>query len=175
MTCIVGIQHKGEVWIGGDSAGVGGWDLTVRRDPKVFANGPMIFGFTSSFRMGQLLEHALIVPVQPRDKTDFSWLVTTFIDAVRDVFRAKSFGVKKEGEEKGGTFLLGYRGNLYRVEDDFQIGHAAIGFEACGCGGDVARGAMFASTGTPETRLRTALKAAQQFSAGARGPFHFLW
>ena len=44
MTCIVGLRHEGKAWIGGDSAGVGGLELTVRRDPKVFKNGPMLFG-----------------------------------------------------------------------------------------------------------------------------------
>jgi ATP-dependent protease HslVU (ClpYQ) peptidase subunit len=47
MTCIAGVAHEGKVWIGGDSAGVGGYDLTVRADAKVFTNGEFLFGFTS--------------------------------------------------------------------------------------------------------------------------------
>ena len=39
MTCIVGLVHEGVVYIGGDSAGVGGMSLTVRADEKVFQNG----------------------------------------------------------------------------------------------------------------------------------------
>ena len=39
MTCIVGIADGAKVWIGGDSAGVAGWSLTVRADEKVFAVG----------------------------------------------------------------------------------------------------------------------------------------
>jgi hypothetical protein len=51
MTCIVGLVDGGRVWLGGDSAGVSGWDLTVRADRKVFRNGPYVMGFTTSFRM----------------------------------------------------------------------------------------------------------------------------
>lgn len=41
MTCIVGIQQEGRVWIGGDSCGGGpGWETAVRADAKV--------GFTES-------------------------------------------------------------------------------------------------------------------------------
>lgn len=174
MTCIVGVQHKCEVWIGGDSAGVAGLNMTVRSDPKVFVNGPMVFGFTSSFRMGQVLAHALKVPTQPKDKTDFAWLVTDFVDVVRAIFSAKGWDEKKDNRQIGGDFLIGYKGNLYRIADDFQIGKSARDFDAIGCGGEVALGAMFATTGAPEARLRTALKAAQQFSAGVRGPFRII-
>jgi hypothetical protein len=55
MTCIVGLRQGGKVFIGGDSAGISGWDVTVRADPKVFLSGPYAMGFTSSFRLGQLL------------------------------------------------------------------------------------------------------------------------
>ena len=42
MTCIVGLVHEGVVYIGGDSAGVGGMSLTVRADEKVLnSQGPL--------------------------------------------------------------------------------------------------------------------------------------
>jgi len=65
MTCIVGIQHDGRVYIGGDSAGVAGYSITSRADAKVFTVGPYVMGFTSSFRMGQLLRYGLKAPKPP--------------------------------------------------------------------------------------------------------------
>ncbi len=62
MTCIVGIETDKGVVIGGDSAGVSGLGLTVRADEKVFARGPFVMGFTSSFRMGQLLRYGALDP-----------------------------------------------------------------------------------------------------------------
>ncbi len=54
MTAIVGLVHNATVYIGGDSAGVSGYSMTVRADSKVFTIGPYLMGFTTSFRMGQL-------------------------------------------------------------------------------------------------------------------------
>jgi hypothetical protein len=52
VTAIVGLVHEGTVYIGGDSAGVSGYSMTVRADAKVFTVGPYLLGFTTSFRMG---------------------------------------------------------------------------------------------------------------------------
>lgn len=172
MTCIVGLVDNNKVYIGGDSAGVGDYDLTVRADAKVFRNGPFLFGFTSSFRMGQLLRYAFTPPKHDSDLGDYQYLVTVFIDAVRKCLKDGGFASKKEETEHGGTFLVGYRGHLYRIDADYQVGEAVDPFSACGCGYNVALGAMFASEGDdPERRIRQALRAAERFSAGVRGPF----
>lgn len=83
MTCIVGMVEGGRVWIGGDSAGVAELELTVRADEKVFTNGPYVFGFTSSFRMGQLLRYKLKPPKPPRFGDLMAFMVNDFIEAVR--------------------------------------------------------------------------------------------
>ena len=63
MTCIVGLVHADGVTIGADSAGCdGAWGIVTRADTKLFHNGPFLFGFTSSFRMGQLLRYAFKPP-----------------------------------------------------------------------------------------------------------------
>ena len=53
------------MYIGGDRAGVAGLSLTVRADEKVFQNGEFLMGFTTSFRMGQLLRYSLKPPPPP--------------------------------------------------------------------------------------------------------------
>ena len=45
MTCIIGLVENSKVYIGGDSAGVAGYGLSVRADEKVFKKGDFIFGF----------------------------------------------------------------------------------------------------------------------------------
>ena len=86
MTCIVGIAEGGTVWIGGDSAGVetGSLGLVARSDKKVFRNGNFVMGFTSSFRMGQLLAYKLSPPKRHADDDVMAYMVNDFIDAVRD-------------------------------------------------------------------------------------------
>lgn len=159
--------------MGGDSAGVGGYDLTVRADQKVFRNGPMLFGFTTSFRMGQLLRYALTIPDHdPRVPLE-KYMATTFIDAVRECLKSHGWAEKEKEQERGGTFLVGYQAKLFTVYNDYQVGIAADGFDAVGCGGEIARGAIFA---TPElrgrARIELALHAAERMSTGVRGPFY---
>ena len=43
MTCIVGVQEHGNVYLGGDSAGVSDHNLRIRKDSKVFSVGSILF------------------------------------------------------------------------------------------------------------------------------------
>lgn len=173
MTCIAGIRtDDGRVYIGGDSAGVAGLGLSVRADSKVFVNDGFLFGFTSSFRMGQVLRYAFTPPKRHPDKDVMAFMVTEFIDAVRAAFKAAGVARKGDEVESCGTFLVGYAGRLFNVADDYQVGEAACGYDSVGCGEDIAKGALHVSLrASPEDRIREALQAAEAHSAGVRGPF----
>ncbi len=176
MTCIVGLEHGGKVWMGGDSAALHRQtqSLEIRNEPKVFRIGKMLIGFTSSFRMGQLLEHSLTIPTHPKGKDVTAYLCADFIDSVRKCFERGGFLSRKDGEESGGIFLLGYRKKLYVVYHDFQIGSVACGYNACGGGKDLALGSLHSTAGLvedPKRRVVMALEAASQFSAGVLPPF----
>jgi ATP-dependent protease HslVU (ClpYQ) peptidase subunit len=174
VTCIVGIQNNGEVYIGGDSAGVAGMDISVRSDEKVFRTGPFIMGFTTSFRMGQLLRYAFEPPEPPERDLD-RFMVTTFMDAVRDCMRDGGYMRISESQEEGGTFLVGVHGTLYAVHGDFQIGRTRDGYDSVGCGDSYALGSLYATKGADaKIRVRTALQAAAHHSAGVSAPFTIL-
>lgn len=175
MTCIVGIVHNNKVFIGGDSAAVGHHSIVARNDRKVFTNGDFVMGFTSSFRMGQLLAFGFNPP-KPRVGDDImAYMVGDFIDAARARMKAGGFAKVTNGEEEGGTFLVGYKGRLFVVHGDFQVGESSHGFDAVGCGQDIALGSLYSSNGeTPRLRITRALKAAETFSAGVRAPFHIV-
>ncbi len=175
MTCIVGLVDGDTVWIGGDSAGVNSnWDLTVRTDEKVFRNGSFLMGFTSSFRMGQLLRFQLKPPEHPARMATMRYMSTIFIDSVRECLKKGGYIHIKDEVEQGGTFLIGYRGELWGVHSDFQISRPWDHFDAVGSGAELARGALFAtrhgSLG-PKERATVALKAAERMNAAVRGPF----
>lgn len=173
MTAIVGLVHEGTVYIGGDSAGVSGYSMTVRADAKVFTVGPYLLGFTTSFRMGQLIRYALDPPTPDGSDLD-RFMSTTFVDAVRACLKAGGWAKKDNDREEGGTFLVGVAGRLFTIEDDYQVGASADGYAAVGCGSEIALGALFATARTrmaPERRIVVALQAAERFSAGVRGPF----
>jgi hypothetical protein len=173
MTCIVGLlDTNGDIYAGGDSAGVGGLSLTIRKDPKVFINGDFIIGFTSSFRMGQLLHYSWKPPKQ--NKKDIkTFIYTDVINSIRKCFKDGGYLQKDREAEQGGRFLIGYKGHLFEVDSDFQIGYFHDNFHAVGCGSDIALGSLYSTKldAHPIIRIETALKAAEHFSAGVRGPF----
>ncbi|MFH0902328.1 MAG: hypothetical protein V2A73_16980 [Pseudomonadota bacterium] len=172
MTCIVGLVEEGTVYIGGDSAGVSGLDLTVRADEKVFRSGPFLMGFTSSFRMGQLLRYALTPPLHDPEMDIDKYMVTVFVNAVRQCLKDGGYARKEHEVESGGTFLVGYKGRLFEINGDYQVGRPLDGYAAVGCGAQIAHGALFASAERPpEKRVLMALDAAERFSAGVRRPF----
>ncbi len=174
MTCVVGVVHEGKVWMGGDSAGAdSGWSLSLRVQPKVFKRGPFLIGYTTSFRMGQLLQWTLAT--DPPEGDPFEFMCTGFIDAVRKSLKDGGFAKKSDEKEEGGSFLVGFAGRLFGVHSDYQVSEETCGYDAVGCGAEVARGAMSATPRwNPERRLSTALVAAERHSAGVRGPFTVL-
>lgn len=175
MTCIIGLKHKGKVYIGGDSAGVAGLSVDIRSDTKVFKRGLFIMGFTSSFRMGQLLMCALQVPKQKKSQKDYDFMVTTFIDAVRKCLKDGGFATTQNEQEIGGSFIVGYKNKLYYVDGDYQVGVPSMQYTAIGCGSDLALGAMHVlstvSNKKPGSMIRSALEAAVEFNGGVRPPF----
>lgn len=180
MTCIVGFSTKGKVYIGGDSAGVdtSTYGITIRRDPKVFRNGPCIMGFTTSFRMGDLLHYALTVPERHPDEDIDKWMRTTFVDAVRGALKTGGFANKENEVEHGGTFLVGYEGRLFAVYDNYQVEEAVDPYNAVGCGEEYAKGAMAAMIRAgdiaPEDMIRIALEITERNCAGVRAPFNIV-
>lgn len=172
MTCIVALTDGDRVWVGGDSAGVAGWSLSVRADEKVFTNGLFVMGFTDSFRMGQLLRYAFVPPDLPHDEDLDRYMVTSFIDHVRDCLKAGGVAKKSSEAEECGTFIVGVRDRLYVVMSDYQVAKLADGYAAVGCGADIALGSLYATPSiSPECRIQIALSAAEAHSAAVRGPF----
>ncbi len=178
-TCIVGIVENGIVWMGGDSAGVSRLDTLRRADVKVFLRDgkePMIMGYTSSFRMGQLLRFKLNIPERPRDKEIYEYMVTDFIDAVRKCFKDGGFGITKDEQRWGGTYLVGYAGRLFTIYADFQVAENILPYASCGCGEDYAMGVLYSTSGESykggaSQRITRALSCAEEFSGGVKGPF----
>lgn len=188
MTAIAGIIHDSRVHIGGDSAGVGGLTLTIRKDTKVFTHPqrepgkPEVpdfwaFGYTTSFRMGQILQYAFTPPVLPADTDVHRFMCTTFVDAMRTTFKDSGWARTDSGVEETGQFLVGVGDRLFVIDSDYQVGEPADGYAAVGCGHDLANGALHATKDLgmgPRDRLERALSAAAHHSAGVAPPFAYV-
>src|SRR5262245_4531749 len=103
MTCVVGLVEGGDVWIGADSAAYDSdsMNLTVRKDPKVFALGnAFLVGFCDSFRQGQAIRYHFAPPKHLRRVSVDQYMNTSFIDALRKVLQDRGIMAKKDNVEE---------------------------------------------------------------------------
>lgn len=174
MTCIVGYIDKEGVYIGGDSAALDVNELSydLRADEKVFKRGDMIFGFSVSFRMGQLLRYKLRIPAHPRGMDSMTYMATLFIDAVRKCFDDNAYTAMNTDD--GGYFIVGYRGGLFEIQSDYQVSKPRASYIAIGSGRAFSLGAIYATKERdPFKKLEIALTAASNFSMAVKPPFVF--
>lgn len=173
MTCIIALEHDGKVYMGGDSAAVSGLERQAVVSPKVFILGEILIGYTTSFRMGQLLQYNLEVPENQHGDDDMRYLVANFVPAVRECLKNGGFTKIENGVEDGGAFLIGYKGKVYLVASDFQVTRMRDGFAAVGCGATYALGALAAiDILDAEKAVMLALEVSARFSAGVCAPFY---
>lgn len=182
MTCIVGIEKDGKVYIGGDSASVDGGNLNVDivTTPKIFIRDEYIMGYTTSWRMGQILNFCGSLPTPPAESETVNdldkFMVTTFIPKVQKIFEQENF-IPQHSDVKhgGGSFLVGTRGRLYTVHGDWQCIHQSRGWDAVGCGGSFALGSLYATRSCQHweisIRINEALACAAYYSGGVKPPF----
>lgn len=145
--------------------------LQVTSNPKVFRVGAFLVGSSGSGRTQRILRHGWTPP--PRRKAGLEQYVSTsVVDSIRRALIDGGVAEKKDNvEDSAGDVLLGYRGHLFRVDSDYAVDEARLPYDAVGCGAAVALGAMYATKAPPKQRILTALRAAQEFNWGVRGPF----
>lgn len=179
MTCVVGYENNGEVYIGADSQGSSGWDKTDRADHKVFISHGILYGFTSSYRMGQILKYhstRLFSPI--REKDPFGYVVTCLVPMWRAILKEHGFTSIENNTETGGSWLLGVDENLFTIESDFQVSKSKHCYSAVGCGARYALGALAAMedsvTDTPRSKITKAINTSMKFSNGVGGDIKIL-
>lgn len=176
MTCIVAYKKDGVVYMGGDSAGVSGIDVRIRRDEKVFKNGQSVFGFTSSFRMGNILRYQFTMPDHPEELSDDAYMNTIFIDAIIKILHEHKYAREDSNTVRGGVFLVGYHGDIWLIDSDFQVGKVKDNYDSVGCGMYYALGCLYNcdKNDDPKKIVKDALKTAAYFSGGVSAPFNIV-
>jgi len=177
MTCIIGIKHKNKVYLAADSAASTSYTISTRKTPKVFKIEEYVIGYTTSFRMGQLIQYSFNPPKVKNkdyssDQSMMRFMVRSFIPALRQLLKDNGFLKIDNNRETGGVFLVGVKGFLFQIESDFQVAHSALDYDAVGSGGETALGSLFSTTQLkPKKRILKALQAAEEFIPSVRGPF----
>lgn len=179
MTCIVGLLDNGKAYMGADSLGSNGYTGNVYKNRKVFKlseNKDILVGYTSSFRMGQLLQYSsgLFDELSLlKNSVDEKYMVNTFIPNVKALFKNGGY----EKNETGGNFLITFKDKLYEVQSDYAILEPANGFSSVGCGEDFAMASLETTKDLdmkPVDRIIKALESAEKYSTGVRRPFYII-
>lgn len=178
MTAIIGLEHDGQVYIGGDGVVSMGTMTNRIVNPKVFVKKPMVMGYCHSGRLGNLLKYSLKIPKHPKGKNIFDYLVNDFVRSIQTVLGKHGFfDLEPSKVVACYPILLGYRGQLYEVNGDFQILKYQTNYCAIGSGTELALGSLH-STATiaslvrdPEKRIIMALEAASAFEGSVGPPF----
>lgn len=170
MTCIVGIEHEGLVWLGGDSSCLDteGDAVVTQRQSKVFRRGSYVVGFAGSFQVGDLLKYKVQFP----EKMTQERLIS---EAIQEAFQKAK--LKTDDWEA----LVGYNGKLYTVQHDFYCYRHSRPYAAIGAGSAVAVALGTLRTleqkapkkMTGRARLKMALENAATFSSSVRSPWRF--
>lgn len=181
MTCIVGFIANDGIYMGGDSAGTdSNLNQRTRLDKKVFIKDEFIIGFTSSFRMGQLIQYKFNPQkyISEIHGDVFKYMCTVFIDELRFCLKSGGYTKIEANEEVGGCFLVGFKGRLFYIESDFQVVECIDKYNSAGCGSSYALGSIYSDIGIGITDANdlifNALECAEYFSAGVRKPFNIL-
>lgn len=180
MTSVVGIADGKTVWIGADTCYSDKDSRGQSAHPKVFfkevitghdvygsyytsKTERLLFGCCGYFRMFQLLEYGWNLPDIGSLAVE-EWLTVPFARSLRELFKDNGFIKSKDGVDEfpEGAFLMGFRGKLYHIEENFQFIESAHQEDACGSGSKFALGSLYTSRSLPwssEQRIRIALNA----------------
>lgn len=172
MTCVIGLEHEGVVYMGCDSQTSYGWEKRPLAESKIFRRGQMLFGVGGASLIGNALRYRLVIPQRETVGTNLEYLNTLFIDAVRKCFEEHKCHDSEKENRFDGTFLLGYQGKLYRIEPNYAITYLADGFDSIGSGSNYALGALAALDPNiihPKQRIQKALEIAIRFDMGTSG------
>ncbi len=173
MTCVVGVVHAARVHLGADSLISRGWTEARHSEPKVAQMGDFVMGFTGQLRAWQIVRHVFSPPPIAGDL--MTYMVRDFGNALRSALKDAGLLLTVNGIETGITLMVGVRGRLFRLGDDFSVSENPAGYDAIGCGEEFALGALHvASARSPTARLTQALNAASLNSIGVSGPYDFV-
>lgn len=178
MTCIVGVETEdGGVVLGGDSAASGNDYTLEASNQKAFfvEDRPMAVGYTSSFRMGQILKRDFEPPEVGPDK--FKYVLKEVIPQIRSIMKEGGYSKIKSNREKSGLFLLAVEDKLFKVQGNFSVLDLAKPYTAIGSGFRHAYGSLHTTEGMdldPKRRVELAISAAAETQDGVSLPIHTL-
>jgi ATP-dependent protease HslVU (ClpYQ) peptidase subunit len=168
MSCIVGLKHNGNIYIGGDGRATSNeGEIRPIICNKVFFNNDYLIGFCGSVRSGQLLYPHNFTP--PKEILDWP-------KEMRDHYNDNGALLRDEetGDIHGANVLIAKKGKLFEILVDFQMSEI-VEFTAIGSGSPFAFGALeilkFVKGIKPENKVLKALQVSSKYCSQVGPPY----
>lgn len=161
MTCIIAHATRTSSFIAADKLGSNNFTKAIQSEPKIFEKefdsrvleegfiptihkDTMTIGYTTSFRMGQLLKHCLVLPEKQPTQSFKEYLVQSVVPAIRTLFR-EEWGSRADNQDVGGgQFIILHKHKIYEIHEDFCVLEPKNNISAVGSGAYHAIAAMAA-------------------------------
>jgi ATP-dependent protease HslVU (ClpYQ) peptidase subunit len=190
MTVIAAVKANDRVYMGCDSMflDTGSLQATKRTQSKLIIKDEMVIGLTTNgCRIFQTIQYKLKLPSTKKVKTEdlLEYFITHFCSKLYKLLHAENMLLEDPDAKTGepsispASCLIGIRGKLFQVGEDFDVAELDMPFFAIGSGGEYAIGALEATinltTGfKPDDHILHSLKTAEKYTAGVKGPFQLV-
>lgn len=184
MSCIVAVKAGDKVYLGADTGVFSPSGRQARvRTSKIFYKGDMLFGAVGTIRYQQIIEYSLEVPEHKEGLTPLEYLCVEFVPCLQECLEENGLLVSADSgdndvAETAGAAIIVYRGEIFLLEDQFDLLQFERDYMATGAGEDAAYGSLFVTEKLkekikPTTRVRLALEAAVFNNCFVKPPFHY--
>lgn len=178
MTCIIGMVVNDVVYLAGDSAAVDdNHQLDIVTTTKVLFNGPLMIGWCGSYRMANLVHHSLRVPRQRFGESVDKFITKRVASAIRTTMIDGGIVNDENGGELPGGMILGYKGHIYRLGEEFSVVESTRGFDSVGAGCHFALGAIsmvWPITKNVEARMTEIMRVVSKLCFSVAPPFRII-
>ncbi len=179
MTCIVGLEYEGKVYIGGDSCSSNGDRYITSSEDKIFfvetRDDKFLIGGAGTSRGKDILTYNFNPTRANKDDSDDKFMRTIVVDAAKDAFKNCGHESASQGHQRSyNNFLIAYKGHLYKMGSDYAIINYHNTYAVIGSGQEVALGSLWTSRDwkDPKKRIMTALEAAEAVISSVRSPMY---
>lgn len=181
MTAIVGVKHKGRVWLGCDSQMTyndNSDKISAVKGAKLFQTKHLLIAGCGSPRALQILKNDLCPPVYD-EGDDYEAYMYSLSNLFRDILRSQDFVRASKGiVTSEASFLVAWSDRLFGVSGDgsFAYIETLSEYAAEGSGRSIALGSLYTTQGldNPKKRIITALEAAAAHQSYVGPPFQIL-
>lgn len=167
MTAIVGITQNKKVYMGADSAISTEEYIGRLANSKILKKKGLLIGGAGSSRCWTLIKTNLFPRVRQRKESAIDYVESAVVSGIRKII--KENGAPLEGY----TFLIGYRGKLFEVMEDWGVCEYMENYAAIGSGYLPCLGSLYTTQHwkDPVKRINVALQASAKFIPSVEAPF----